>query len=140
RLRRWLRATASTETEASETVATDPDRPGRPRPSRPVLPPAEPLAGAILDPRALTLVPTPVGEPAGKLARLLTVARDTIRAARIAEEVLGAVWDASGLAATWQAASAAGGAAGAAADRDLDAGLGLFDSAARLPGTLPPRA
>ncbi len=140
RLRRWLRATAPTETEASETAATDPDRPDRPRPSRPVLPPAEPLAGAILDPRALTLIPTPVAEPAEKLARLLTVARDTIKAGRNAEEVLWAVWDASGLAATWQAASAAGGATGAAADRDLDAVLALFDSAARFTDTLPPGA
>jgi superfamily I DNA/RNA helicase/RecB family exonuclease len=132
RLRRWLRATAPTETGPS-----DPEAAG---PSRPVLPPAEPMAGAILDPRALTLVPPQVAEPAEKLARLLTVARDTIKAGRNAEEVLWAVWEESGLAATWQAASAAGGAAGAAADRDLDAVLALFDSAARFTDTLPPGA
>jgi superfamily I DNA/RNA helicase/RecB family exonuclease len=132
RLRRWLRATAPTETEPSDPAA--------PGPSRPVLPPAEPLVGAILDPRGLTLVPPQVAEPAEKLARLLTVARDTIKAGRNAEEVLWAVWEESGLAATWQAASAAGGAAGAAADRDLDAVLALFDSAARFTDTLPPGA
>jgi superfamily I DNA/RNA helicase/RecB family exonuclease len=149
RLRRWLRATAAaaetaavaeaagTEAEPSETEPTDPDRPD---PSRPLLPPTDLLAGAILDPRNLTLVPPQVAEPAEKLARLLTVARDTIKAGRNAEEVLWAVWEESGLAATWQAASAAGGAAGAAADRDLDAVLALFDSAARFTDTLPPGA
>ena len=68
------------------------------------------------------------------------MARDAIKAGRNAEEVLWAVWDASGLAPIWQAASAAGGAAGAAADRDLDAVLALFDTAARFTDTLPPGA
>src|ERR1700761_7063191 len=144
RLRRWLRATAPTETpeatENTETGATNPQHPGHPGPRPPTLPPTEPLAAAILDPRLLTLVSPSVAEPAEKLGRLLAVARDTITAGRNAEEVLWAVWDASGLAATWQAASAAGGAAGAAADRDLDAVLALFDSAARFTDTLPPGA
>ncbi|HEX4258629.1 MAG TPA: PD-(D/E)XK nuclease family protein, partial [Streptosporangiaceae bacterium] len=137
RLRRWLRATSTTETAPTDT---EPSAPAAPGPSRPVLPPTDPLAGAILDPRNLTLVPPQVAEPAEKLGRLLTVARDTIKAGRNAEEVLWAVWEESGLAATWQAASAAGGAAGAAADRDLDAVLALFDSAARFTDTLPPGA
>jgi ATP-dependent exoDNAse (exonuclease V) beta subunit len=150
RLRRWLRATAPTETpgptetpeatETTETGAANPQHPGHQGPSRPILPPIEPLAAAILDPRLLTLVSPSVAEPAEKLGRLLAVARATIAAGRNAEEVLWAVWDASGLAATWQAASAAGGAAGAAADRDLDAVLALFDSAARFTDTLPPGA
>jgi superfamily I DNA/RNA helicase/RecB family exonuclease len=144
RLRRWLRAntsaTISTSASASTDANVDPDQPPARGPSRPILPPADPLAGAILDPRALTLVPTPVAEPAAKLARLLTVARAAIEEGRNAEEVLWAVWDASGLAPVWQAASAAGGAAGAAADRDLDAVLALFDAAARFTDTLPPGA
>jgi superfamily I DNA/RNA helicase/RecB family exonuclease len=140
RLRRWLRARTD---PAPPPVADRPpaaDAALSRGPSRPVLPPADPLAGAILDPRALILVPTPVAEPAAKLARLLTVARDAIAEGRNAEEVLWAVWDASGLAPVWSAASAAGGAAGAAADRDLDAVLALFDAAARFTDTLPPGA
>jgi RecB family exonuclease len=50
------------------------------------------------------------------------------------------VWEASGLAEAWQAASAAGGSAGAAADRDLDAVCALFDAAARFTTKLPPGA
>ncbi|MBV9794851.1 MAG: ATP-dependent helicase [Actinobacteria bacterium] len=133
RLRRWLRANA-------DTAAPAPADPSEPTPSRPILPPVDPLAGAILDPRHLTMVPTQVAEPAAKLARLLTVTGDAIRDGRNAEEVLWALWDASGLAPVWQAASAAGGAAGAAADRDLDAVLALFDAAARFTDTLPPGA
>ncbi len=140
RLRRWLRANTSVGTSAGTDASVDPGQPLASGPSRPILPPTDPLAGAILDPRALTLVPTPVAEPAAKLARLLTVARAAIADGRNAEEVLWAVWDASGLAPVWQAASAAGGAAGAAADRDLDAVLALFDAAARFTDTLPPGA
>jgi len=54
--------------------------------------------------------------------------------------VLWAVWDASGLAGQWQQVSAAGGPAGAAADRDLDAVLALFDQAAHFADTMPPGA
>jgi RecB family exonuclease len=48
------------------------------------------------------------------------------------------VWHASGLAREWQAASAAGGTRGAAADRDLDAVVALFEAAARFTERLPP--
>ena len=54
-----------------------------------------------------------------------------------AHDVLWAVWDASGLAGTWQQASAAGGSRGAAADADLDAVLALFDAAARFSARFP---
>ena len=127
-------------TETSPSDAPAPDSGTGTPPVGSLLPPLDLLAGAILDPRALILVPTQVAEPAAKLGRLLTVARDAIKAGRNAEEVLWAVWDASGLAPIWQAASAAGGAAGAAADRDLDAVLALFDTAARFTDTLPPGA
>ena len=55
-----------------------------------------------------------------------------------AYDVLWAVWNASGLGPAWQAASAAGGARGEAADRDLDAVVALFDAAARFAARLPP--
>ena len=86
------------------------------------------------------MVPREVAAPAAQLGRLLAVAREAISAGQSAEETLWAVWDASGLAPRWQAASAAGGAAGAAADRDLDAVLALFDAATRFTDTLPPGA
>ncbi|HEY9242034.1 MAG TPA: PD-(D/E)XK nuclease family protein, partial [Streptosporangiaceae bacterium] len=55
-----------------------------------------------------------------------------------AYDVLWAVWQRSGLAPVWQAASAAGGSRGEAADRDLDAVVALFDAAARFAARLPP--
>jgi RecB family exonuclease len=52
-------------------------------------------------------------------------------------EVLWAVWEASGLAGQWQAASASGGPGGAVADADLDAVVALFDAAAQFTARLP---
>ncbi|HLI40385.1 MAG TPA: ATP-dependent helicase, partial [Streptosporangiaceae bacterium] len=96
------------------------------------------LAAALLDPRDLATVPDSVAAPARRVAGLLAVAGDAIAGGGNAEDVLWAVWDASGLAEQWQRASLAGGPAGAAADRDLDAVLALFDRAARFADTMPP--
>ena len=101
-------------------------------------PPRDPLAQALLDPRELLLVPDSVAAPAAQVARLLGAARDAIDGHGNAEDVLWAIWDASGLAARWQEASEHGGPAGAAADRDLDAVLALFDKAAHFTDTMPP--
>ena len=98
------------------------------------------LAHALLDPRDLAMVPDRVAAPAQRLARLLATAKDAISKGGSAEDVLWAIWDASGLAAQWQQASAAGGPAGAAADRDLDAVLALFDKAAHFTDSMPPGA
>jgi superfamily I DNA/RNA helicase/RecB family exonuclease len=96
------------------------------------------LAEALLRPRDLVALPDSVAGPARQVARLLAVAKAAIKAGGNAEDVLWAIWDASGLAPQWQQASAAGGAAGAAADRDLDAVLALFDKAAHFADTMPP--
>jgi superfamily I DNA/RNA helicase/RecB family exonuclease len=111
------------------------------------LPAAEPLAAALRDPRNLI----PAGWPgddqderpaaqalaaARRVAGLLQVAR-TVSDQGTPHDVLWAVWEASGLAAQWQALSAAGGARGAVADADLDAVVALFDAAARFTGRLP---
>jgi RecB family exonuclease len=85
-------------------------------------------------------VPDRVAAPAQRLAGLLASARDAIKKGGSAEDVLWAVWDASGLAAQWQLLSASGGPAGAAADRDLDAVLALFDKAAHFTDSMPPGA
>lgn len=120
-------------------------------------PPAEPLAGALRDPRELVQAGWPVGGPdaqsqraavpaesaagpevaaARKVAALLEIARQAEQDGT-PHEVLWAVWEASGLAEQWQAASAAGGARGAVADADLDAVVALFDAAARFTARLP---
>jgi superfamily I DNA/RNA helicase/RecB family exonuclease len=99
---------------------------------------ADLLAEALLSPRDLVALPDSVAGPARQVARLLAVAKTAIKAGGNAEDVLWAIWDASGLAPQWQQASAAGGAAGAAADRDLDAVLALFDKAAHFADTMPP--
>jgi RecB family exonuclease len=96
------------------------------------------LAEALLSPRDLVALPDSVAGPARQVARLLAVAKTAIKAGGNAEDVLWAIWDASGLAPRWQQASAAGGAPGAAADRDLDAVLALFDKAAHFADTMPP--
>jgi len=99
--------------------------------------PEQPLASVLRDPRELTLLHGPAADCARRVAGLMRLARDTERHGN-AHDVLWAVWEASGLAEVWQAASAAGGTAGATADRDLDAVCALFDAAARFTTKLPP--
>jgi superfamily I DNA/RNA helicase/RecB family exonuclease len=119
-------------------------------------PPAdEPLAAALRDPRELAQAGWPEDEtepdehaaaPGFAASAALAAARrvaallETARAADqrgTPHDVLWAVWDASGLAAQWQAASAAGGSRGAVADADLDAVVALFEAAARFTERLP---
>ncbi len=107
-------------------------------------PPAvEPLAAALRDPRELVQagwLEDVAGDPAvaagRRVARLLQVAREVARTGT-PHEVLWAVWTASGLAADWQATSAAGGVRGSRADADLDAVVALFEAAARFTARLP---
>ncbi len=111
-------------------------------------PPAdEPLAGAISDPRELTLAGWPTSGSADRaialavaaarrVASLLQVARQAASHGA-PHDVLWAVWNASGLASQWQSDSAAGGTRGAIADADLDAMVALFDAAARFGDRLP---
>jgi ATP-dependent exoDNAse (exonuclease V) beta subunit len=99
----------------------------------------EPLASVLRDPRELTLLHGPAAEAAQHVADLLRLVRETARDGN-AHDVLWAVWEASGLAESWQAASTAPGSAGATADRDLDAVCALFDAAARFTAKLPPGA
>jgi ATP-dependent exoDNAse (exonuclease V) beta subunit len=97
----------------------------------------EPLAAALRDPRELTVIDGPAADAARRVAGLLALARDTASDGN-AQDTLWAVWHASGLAREWQAVSAAGGTRGAAADRDLDAVVALFEAAARFTERLPP--
>jgi superfamily I DNA/RNA helicase/RecB family exonuclease len=103
---------------------------GLPRPA------AQLICEALLDPRDLDLLDHWSAEPARRLAKLLAKARaladDANHGRAAVDEVLWVLWDGSGWARRLAAASSSGGAAGRAADRDLDAVLGLFDVAARV--------
>jgi superfamily I DNA/RNA helicase/RecB family exonuclease len=94
------------------------------------------LVEALGDRKLLSMLPERVARAAVTIADLLDLARDTA-AAGTAEDVLWAVWSASGLAGSWLAASLRGGPVGAAADRDLDAVVALFDAAAKFVDRLP---
>jgi superfamily I DNA/RNA helicase/RecB family exonuclease len=139
RLRRLLR-----QRDGAATASQDPD-PGHYEQADPESA-AGPLAAALLDPRHLSAAGWRPGHhliaageaiaAARRVAELLAVAR-TAAAAGTAQEVLWAVWDASGLAQHWQATSATGGIRGATADADLDAVMALFDAAARFDARMP---
>jgi superfamily I DNA/RNA helicase/RecB family exonuclease len=141
RLRRSLQLLADADPTNADRTNADRTNADRTNSADPAPQPAQDmLAQALLDPRDLAVVPDRVAEPAKKLAGLLAAARKAIDKGGSAEDVLWAIWDASGLAGQWQQASAAGGPAGAAADRDLDAVLALFDKAAHFADTMPPGA
>ena len=96
------------------------------------------LVDALREPGRLATLSAPVARPARRVAELVATA--TVAAARPganAETVLWEVWRGSGLGGRWQEASLAGGARGAAADRDLDAVMALFDAAGRFVDRLP---
>ncbi len=88
-------------------------------------------------PDPLAALPAHDAAPLRRVAGLLALAGTAIREGESAEQVLWRVWRAAGLEQRWVAAAAAGGPVGAAADRDLDAVLALFDAAARHADRLP---
>ncbi|MBO0878561.1 MAG: PD-(D/E)XK nuclease family protein, partial [Pseudonocardia sp.] len=94
-------------------------------------------AGAVGNTDPLPMLPAADTGPLRRVAELLGLARSADTAGASAEEVLWRVWQASGLAGRWAAASARQGPAGAQADRDLDAVVALFDAAARYTDRLP---
>ncbi|WP_374224713.1 PD-(D/E)XK nuclease family protein [Micromonospora sp. C51] len=112
-------------------------------------PSGELIIETLRDPAELVGVERRWAEPAQTVAGLLAVAREAAdRPAATAEEVLWAVWRASGLAELWSAALTRGPTVAGegdlarrrraeAADRDLDAVLVLFDAAARFTDRLP---
>jgi len=97
------------------------------------------LAAAVLEGRPL---PGDVSHPAvTALATTLEAGRAALAAGGSLEDVMWALWDAVGVGGRWRRAALAGGRDGAVADRDLDALVAVFDSAAtfvdRLPGAGP---
>jgi superfamily I DNA/RNA helicase/RecB family exonuclease len=96
------------------------------------------LVEAITDPRALLDIEPAAARPAARVAHLLQAATEMhAREGASVEDVLWAVWAASGLSGRWERASLEGGPGGAAADRDLDAVVALFETAARFCDRLP---
>ena len=82
------------------------------------------VAGAVWDLSGATVLAEHVRRPVQRLARVLAAGRVAMEAGGSAEDVLWALWEASGLglAARWDADSRGGGSTGARpADRDLDA-------------------
>jgi len=94
-------------------------------------------AAAAGEPDPLAALPPSETAPLRRVGALLATAAAAARDGASVEEVLWQVWQQTGLADRWSAASGRGGPAGAAADRDLDAVLALFDAAARYSDRLP---
>lgn len=95
------------------------------------------LVEALLDPGALATLGIE-GHSARRVARMIRAGRDAAEApGGNAETVLWALWHSTGLAGRWTEAALAGGAAGARADRDLDAMMALFHTAERYVDQLP---
>jgi len=103
------------------------------------------LVEALRDPAELAAVERRWAAPARAVAMLVATARDAAaRPGSTVEDVLWAVWHASGLADRWGAVSLRPAGPGTAeerraeaADRDLDAVVALFDAAARFADRLP---
>ncbi|WP_354184925.1 ATP-dependent DNA helicase [Arthrobacter sp. UYCu712] len=95
------------------------------------------LVEALLEPGALATLGIG-GHSARRIARMILAGREAAQSpGGNAETVLWALWNSTGLAARWTEAALAGGAAGARADRDLDAMMALFHTAERFVDQLP---
>jgi len=92
-------------------------------------PSAELLREAVADPRTLLLLDDRVTRPAVRLAGLLRAAREALPDGP--EAALWQLWSGSAWPDRLERASLAGGAAGRAADRDLDAVVALFSAVGR---------
>lgn len=94
------------------------------------------LVEALMNPHLLPS--SGAGQAAGRLARVLSAGdRALDEPGATAETVLWALWEASGLASSWEKTYWAGGTQGERAGRDLDAMIGLFEAAARYTEQLP---
>ncbi|MFI6574495.1 ATP-dependent helicase [Nocardiopsis sp. NPDC050513] len=143
RLRRLVRALRRLDLDRVAAAGTDrdadaPDTAGGPDDG--YRPASRLLVDALRDPRELALVDPGVAAPALRIAEALATVRTLTARGADAEQVLWRLWRDSGLADRLLRASQAGGRRGAAADRDLDAVVALFESAARYCDRLPPGA
>ena len=96
------------------------------------------LVGALLDPLELTAVRRRWSGPAYAVAESIAAVQAAAAVPRATiEDVLWALWRSTGLPERWGAESIRGGDRGAAADRDLDAVVALFETAARFVDRMP---
>ncbi|WP_433292704.1 ATP-dependent helicase [Pseudonocardia sp. CA-142604] len=146
RLRRLRRGLLRLHAGSRPTAPAPVSDPGAEQPPRPVdveRSGSDPLLVEALQsaargrPDPLVALPPQETAPLRRVGTLLAVAGHAARDGESAEEVLWRVWQACGLGPRWSEASARGGPVGAAADRDLDAVLALFDAAARHTDRLP---
>jgi superfamily I DNA/RNA helicase len=95
------------------------------------------LVEALLEPGALSTLGME-GRAARRTARLIQAGRKAaVEPGANAESVLWALWNSTGLAASWTETALAGGPHGARADRDLDAMMALFHTAERYVDQMP---
>jgi superfamily I DNA/RNA helicase/RecB family exonuclease len=96
------------------------------------------LVEALAQPAELAAVRRRWSGPAYAVANALEAVRRSAAAPEATiEDVLWALWCATDLADRWAEESARGGARGATADRDLDAVVALFETAARFVDRMP---
>ncbi len=98
-------------------------------PARLPAPSAELLREAVADSRHLVMLDSAVARPAARLAVLLQASRGKL--AEGPEAALWELWNGSAWPTRLESASLAGGSAGRAADRDLDAIVALFGAITR---------
>jgi superfamily I DNA/RNA helicase/RecB family exonuclease len=96
------------------------------------------LLEVLHEPTRLAPFEPGVSAPARRVAAVIEAGR-TAAADPLAtpESVLWAIWTATGLDRSWHRAALSGGAAGARADRDLDAVMALFEVAGRFTDRFP---
>jgi superfamily I DNA/RNA helicase/RecB family exonuclease len=96
------------------------------------------LVAALLDPALLVPLDPRAVRGARRVAAVLAAGRaGAAQPGANAETVLWELWQSAGLAEPWRRRALSGGAAGARADRDLDAVVALFEAAARFVDRLP---
>lgn len=96
------------------------------------------LVEALADPARAAGLPPAVRRPVERLARVLDAGRvAAVAESADAQTVLWALWDSTRLAQSWSRVALAGGAAGARADRDLDALVALFRAAETFVDRMP---
>src|SRR4051794_19301380 len=95
------------------------------------------LRDAIVEPGDLSTLEDWAADPARRLARVLGEARRLAAEQATPDEVLWSLWEGSGWSRRLASAAAGHGAAGRAADRDLDAVVALFEAATRLEDRRP---
>ncbi|MDQ2838493.1 MAG: ATP-dependent helicase [Actinomycetota bacterium] len=95
------------------------------------------LADLIVEPAALAWLPDSVRAPVQRLRTVIEAGTAAVAGSGLAEDVLWAIWQATGLSNRLNRRSLAGRSDGARADRALDAVLALFAEAAKVTDRTP---